>query len=49
VKAEDAPRAIEHMLKSYLAHRAGDETFLAFSRRHELETLKSVFDAEVME
>ena len=31
------------MLKGYLAHRAAcDETFLAFSRRHEVEELKSV-------
>ncbi len=28
VKAEDAPRTVERMLKAYLAHRAGDETFL---------------------
>lgn len=49
VKAVDAPRMIERMLKSYLAHRSGDETFLAFSRRHEVETLKSMFKAEAGE
>jgi ferredoxin-nitrite reductase len=50
VKAEDAPRTIEKMLKAYLAHRASkEETFLAFSRRHEIEALKTMFDAETAE
>ena len=50
VKAEDAPRTIERMLKGYLAHRAGaDETFLTFTRRHEVEALKAMFDAEAAE
>ncbi|MBS0246886.1 MAG: NirA family protein [Proteobacteria bacterium] len=49
VKAEDAPRAIERMLKGYLAHRDGKETFLAFSRRHDLEALKGLFKAEAGE
>jgi ferredoxin-nitrite reductase len=48
VKAKDAPRVIESMLKGYLAHRAGrEETFLTFSRRHEVDQLKTLFDAEV--
>lgn len=47
VKAEDVPRTIERMLKGYLSNRVGaDETFLAFSRRHEVEALKGMFDAE---
>lgn len=46
VKAVDAPRTIERMLKGYLAHRADDETFLAFSRRHDVEALKIMFKAE---
>ncbi len=47
VKAKDAPRVIEGMLKGYLAHRAAcDETFLAFSRRLEVGDLKKLFDAE---
>ena len=41
VKAEDAPRTVERILKGYLAHRDGDETFLAFSRRHEADALKA--------
>ena len=37
VKAEDAPQLVERMLKAYLAHRTSpDETFLTFTRRHEL-------------
>jgi len=44
VKAEDAPPTIERMLKAYLANRAsGDETFQAFTRRHDIETLKTMF------
>jgi ferredoxin-nitrite reductase len=50
VKAQDAPRLIERMLKGYLGHRTSrDETFLAFSRRHEVENLKSIFAAEAVE
>jgi len=46
VKAEDAPRTIERMLKGYVAHREPDESFLAFSRRHEIDSLKQIFAAE---
>ena len=50
VKAEDAPRTVERMLKGYLAHRAARaETFLAFARRHEVDALKTMFDAEAVE
>jgi ferredoxin-nitrite reductase len=45
VKAEDAPKTVERMLKGYLAHREGpDETFLSFSKRHDVEQLKATFD-----
>jgi ferredoxin-nitrite reductase len=38
------------MLKGYLAHRAGrEETFLAFSRRHDAEALKEMFGGEAGE
>jgi ferredoxin-nitrite reductase len=48
LKAEDAPRFVEGLLKAYVAHRASpDETFIAFSRRHDGETLKTMADAEV--
>jgi ferredoxin-nitrite reductase len=50
VKAEDAPGAVARMLKGYLANRtARDETFLAFSRRHDIDALKRMFDAEAGE
>src|SRR3954471_20380573 len=49
VKAEDEPRTIERMLKGYLSHRGDSETFLAFSKRHEIEQLKTMFDTEVTE
>jgi ferredoxin-nitrite reductase len=46
VKATDAPRTVERMLKGYMANRTGrDETFLTFARRHEVETLKTMFEA----
>jgi len=50
VKAEDAPSAVERMLKAYLANRASDEeSFLAFTRRHEIEALKGLFDRQAVE
>jgi len=49
VKAEDAPRTVERILKGYLTHRDGNETFLAFSQRHEADVLKAMFDAEAVE
>jgi ferredoxin-nitrite reductase len=48
LKAEDAPKTVEKLLKAYLAHRAApDETFLTFARRHDGETLRKLADAEV--
>jgi ferredoxin-nitrite reductase len=50
VKAEDAPATIERMLKSYLAHRvAPQESFMAFTRRHEIDALKALFETETSE
>jgi ferredoxin-nitrite reductase len=44
VKAEDAPATIERMLKTYLARRASpDESFRAFTRRHEIPALTDMF------
>jgi len=49
VKAEDAPKTVERMLKGYLAHRtAPDETFLSFSKRHEVDALKTMFDKKAV-
>jgi ferredoxin-nitrite reductase len=48
LKAADAPRTVEKLLKAYLANRSSaDETFLAFARRHDGETLRKLADAEV--
>ena len=47
LKAKDAPQTVERLLKAYLANRASpDETFLAFARRHDGETLRKLADAE---
>ena len=43
VKAEDAPRRVEGLLKAYMVHRASpQESFLAFSQRHDVEALKAM-------
>ena len=48
LKAEDAPRTVERLLKAYLAHRASpQESFLTFARRHDGATLRKLADAEV--
>ena len=50
LKADDAPRTVERMLKAYLANRAAaDETFLTFTRRHDVEALKAMFEREAVE
>lgn len=47
LKAEDAPKFVEQLMKAYLAHRtAPDETFLIFARRHDGATLRRMADAE---
>src|SRR4051794_35523293 len=48
LKAGDAPKTVEKLLKAYLTHRASaGETFLTFARRHDGETLRKLTDAEV--
>ncbi len=50
VKAEDAPKTVERMLMAYLAHRASaDESFLTFTRRHEVEALKGFCEQQSVE
>jgi len=45
VKAQDAPRRVEGLLKAYMTHRASpQESFLAFSKRHDVEALKAMCD-----
>ncbi|MFD1701799.1 NirA family protein [Methylopila henanensis] len=46
VKGEDCPAVVEKMLRGYLAKRDGAETFAAFTRRHEIDALKSLFELE---
>src|SRR6478735_1025022 len=48
LKAEDAPKTVERLLKAYLAHRSSpEESFLTFARRHDGETLRKLADAQV--
>ncbi len=50
VKAEEAPKAVERVLKTYLAHRASaQEGFLAFTRRHEIDALKALCAQQAVE
>jgi ferredoxin-nitrite reductase len=50
VKAQDAPRTVERMLKAYLNHRTStQETFQAFTRRHAIDELRALVDAEAAE
>jgi ferredoxin-nitrite reductase len=50
VKADDAPKTVERILKAYLAHRASrEESFISFARRHELDALKTMVEREAVE
>jgi ferredoxin-nitrite reductase len=50
VVADEAPRTVARILKAYLAHRASpQESFLTFSRRHEIDALKAMAELEVAE
>jgi ferredoxin-nitrite reductase len=47
VKAPDVPAAVERMLNTYLARRTSpQETFLAFTGRHEVEALRAMIVPE---
>jgi ferredoxin-nitrite reductase len=47
VKAADAPRTVERILQAYLKNRAArEESFIAFTRRHEIDALKAMADQE---
>jgi ferredoxin-nitrite reductase len=41
--AEELPALVERMLRAYLRHREGKETFLAFSTRHDVGKLQELF------
>ncbi len=46
VKAQDAPYTVERLLKIYQTNRANpEETFVAFTRRHDIAALKAMIDA----
>jgi ferredoxin-nitrite reductase len=50
VKADDTPKAVERVLKAYLAHRASaQESFLTFTRRYETDALKALCEAQAVE
>jgi ferredoxin-nitrite reductase len=46
VSATEIPATIEKMLRVYLKHRAGKESFLQFSTRHDLNVLQTLFSNE---
>ncbi len=49
VKAEDAPRIVERVLKAYVNHRSSeDETFIAFAKRTEIDALKRMTEMEAV-
>jgi len=48
IKADDAPKVVERLLRAYLSNRASpEETFVQFSRRHDAESLRRLADAEM--
>jgi len=50
VKADDAPKTVERILKAYLAHRASrEESFLALASRHEIDALKAMTEQDAAE
>jgi len=50
VSAAEVPRTIARVLKAYLAHRASpEETFLAFTQRHDIDALKAMTEREAAE
>jgi ferredoxin-nitrite reductase len=50
VKAQDAPKKVERILKAYMAHRASPrESFLTFAQRHGVDALKAMFEDEAGE
>ncbi len=43
VKAQDAPATVERLIQAYLAHRAApQESFSAFTRRHQIDALRAL-------
>ncbi len=42
VRAVDAPEVIGNLLRAYLAHRENNENFWSFTKRHDVEQIKSL-------
>ena len=50
LKAEDTPKAIVRILKTYLSQRTTrEESFLAFAARHDIDALKTMVELEAAE
>jgi len=50
IAADQAPRAVERILKAYIGHRRSpEESFIAFTRRSDIVHLKALCDAEAVE
>ncbi|WP_424631713.1 NirA family protein [Bradyrhizobium sp. SYSU BS000235] len=49
VKADEAPQVVEQILKTFIANRSSEqETFVAFTRRYEIDALKRLMAHEEM-
>jgi ferredoxin-nitrite reductase len=47
VKADDAPRLVERVLRAFVRNRAcDDESFCAFTRRHDVAAIKAMVESE---
>jgi ferredoxin-nitrite reductase len=46
VTCKELPQTVERMLRAYLKHRQGRESFQQFSARHELRRLQEIFSGE---
>ena len=46
IRFTDLAPKLENLLTSYTAQRQGDETFLHFTRRHDIATLQSFCEKE---
>lgn len=48
IKADEAPRTIEHILKAYIANRASpQESFVVFAGRHDIDALRCMMSPGV--
>lgn len=45
ISFDEIPRLLEHALKQYLSRRIGNESFAAFTRRHDVKQLQEMFSA----